>query len=108
MAARGARAAEVGRWAGGARRRRDAVASAMREFKSGYESARLVDGFLILALGNRICDQPGPGLYRSQPFLYYQSANGDAGIAIAGEIELENGSSVDAAARRLALVGASH
>src|SRR4029077_16222762 len=70
--------------------------------------AGLIHGFLKLALGNGIGDQPRPGLHGSQPFLYDQSANRDTGIEIAGEIEIKNGSGVDAATRRFQLVNDFH
>ena len=82
--------------------------SAMGHFQRGNQGARLIDRLLILARGHRIRDQTRTRLHAGQAFLHHHGANGDAGVEIAGKIQIENRAGVDAATRGFELVDDFH
>src|ERR1700732_3528602 len=80
----------------------------VRDFECFHEGASLVDSFLIFALGNGIGDDSAAGLNVGAAVFGDQSAEGDAGIEVAGEIEIQDCASVKAAAGGLEFVNNFH
>ena len=81
---------------------------AVCDFQSGNDGARFVDGFLIFALWDGIGDDATTGLNVGAAIFCDQSAQRDAGIEIAGKIEIKNGPGVNAAAGGLKFVNDLH
>src|ERR1700722_8988830 len=80
----------------------------MGDFESGDDGASFVDGFLVFAGGDGIGDDTATSLNVGAAIFGDQGAQRDAGIEIAGKIEIENCASVNAAAGGLEFVDDLH
>ena len=67
-----------------------------------------MNGFHILPLRHGVGDDPGPGLEISDPIAHFHGADGDAGIEIAGKIQVAEGTGIEPAAFRLQLFNNFH
>src|SRR5579859_4615301 len=79
-----------------------------RHFKRFEHGARLVHGLLVFGTRNGVSDDARAGLKVGELISHQNSADDDAGIEIAGEIEIEDGTTVEAAARGFKLVDNFH
>src|SRR5271156_2891431 len=70
-------------------------AGRVRLLQGREQSFRFVDGLLVFPGGNGIGNDPRACLDVGRASLGYQGANGDAGIKIAGVIQVEDGAAVD-------------
>lgn len=80
----------------------------LRRGDGSEEGLGLVDRLLVFADGDRIGDDTAPGLDVRGAIGHEKRANGDAGIEIAREIEIEDCASIDAAASGLEFVDNFH
>src|SRR6202012_1076637 len=84
------------------------LAAAGGVFQGGQEGAGLVDAFLVFAVWGGVCDDAAAGLDVGYAVFDNHRAKRDAGIEIAGEIEIEDAAGVDAAASALDLFNNFH
>src|SRR5262249_43371755 len=76
--------------------------------EGGEEGAGFVNAFLIFAGGGGVGNDAAAGLNVGDAVFDDHGAESDAGIEIAGEVEIENAAGVDAAARAFDLFDDFH
>src|SRR5688572_16668956 len=72
------------------------------------QDAGLIDGLLILVARDAVVDDAAAGLDRSGLALHDQGPQRDAGVHIAGEVDVADGAGIRAAPLRLDLVDDLH
>ena len=75
------------------------IVAAMRDFERGEQGPRFVHRFRVFLFRDRVRDKARARLHVRHALLDDHGANRDAGIEISGEVEVQDRSAVDTAAR---------